>query len=199
MKIPASWRGRWICSKAGLLTNGRRSKISLSGAGDRGRISITMVVPVRLGRRWARVYFLRRDRSPGFPEDSAEACGKADFLVHAYCLMSNHFHLVVETPNGASSRECGGYSALTSYTLPLSHRRKRRYKSRFLVPVGERLETLISIPTMVFAAADNRHYFHAILPTSPTHRSPVSRSNVNHQGSRNPEAQGFWARIGLAP
>lgn len=30
----------------------------------------------------------------------AEACAKADWLVHAYCLMGNHFHLVVETPQG---------------------------------------------------------------------------------------------------
>jgi hypothetical protein len=30
----------------------------------------------------------------------AEACFKADFEVHAYCLMRNHFHLVVETPQG---------------------------------------------------------------------------------------------------
>jgi REP element-mobilizing transposase RayT len=27
-----------------------------------------------------------------------EACGKTDWQVHAYCLMPNHFHLVVETP-----------------------------------------------------------------------------------------------------
>src|SRR6185312_7913364 len=27
-----------------------------------------------------------------------EACGKTGWQVHAYCLMSNHFHLVVETP-----------------------------------------------------------------------------------------------------
>ena len=29
----------------------------------------------------------------------AEACLKTGWQVHAYCLMSNHFHLVVETPN----------------------------------------------------------------------------------------------------
>ena len=29
-----------------------------------------------------------------------EACVKTDWQVHAYCLMSNHFHLVVETPRG---------------------------------------------------------------------------------------------------
>ena len=28
----------------------------------------------------------------------AEACGKTDWQVHAYCLMRNHFHLVMETP-----------------------------------------------------------------------------------------------------
>jgi REP element-mobilizing transposase RayT len=27
-----------------------------------------------------------------------EACAKTDWQVHAYCLMNNHFHLVVETP-----------------------------------------------------------------------------------------------------
>ena len=27
-----------------------------------------------------------------------EVCAKAQWQVHAWCLMSNHFHLVVETP-----------------------------------------------------------------------------------------------------
>ena len=30
----------------------------------------------------------------------AEACQKTGWQVHAYCLMANHFHLVVETPRG---------------------------------------------------------------------------------------------------
>jgi len=29
-----------------------------------------------------------------------EACAKADWQVHAYCLMPNHFHMVLETPSG---------------------------------------------------------------------------------------------------
>lgn len=29
-----------------------------------------------------------------------QACAKTDWQVHAYCLMGNHFHLVVETPKG---------------------------------------------------------------------------------------------------
>lgn len=28
-----------------------------------------------------------------------EACGKADWVVHAWCVMSNHYHLCVETPD----------------------------------------------------------------------------------------------------
>src|SRR5947199_9405749 len=33
-----------------------------------------------------------------FLETLGEACEKTDWEVHAYCLMSNHFHLVAETP-----------------------------------------------------------------------------------------------------
>ena len=33
-----------------------------------------------------------------FLETLGQACGKTDWQVHAYCLMNNHFHLVVETP-----------------------------------------------------------------------------------------------------
>ena len=35
-----------------------------------------------------------------FLDTLAEACGKTDWQVHAWCLMSNHFHLVIETPRG---------------------------------------------------------------------------------------------------
>ena len=33
-----------------------------------------------------------------FVKTLGEACEKTDWQVHAWCLMSNHFHLVVETP-----------------------------------------------------------------------------------------------------
>ncbi len=36
---------------------------------------------------------------PLFLKTLAEACVKTDWRIHAYCLMKNHFHLVVETPN----------------------------------------------------------------------------------------------------
>ena len=34
-----------------------------------------------------------------FLKTLAEGCQKTGWRVHAYCLMKNHFHLVVETPN----------------------------------------------------------------------------------------------------
>jgi REP element-mobilizing transposase RayT len=34
-----------------------------------------------------------------FLKTLAEACQKTEWQVHAYCLMGNHYHLVLETPN----------------------------------------------------------------------------------------------------
>ena len=40
-----------------------------------------------------------------FLDTLGEACEKTDWQIHAWCLMSNHFHLVVETPR-ANLVEC---------------------------------------------------------------------------------------------
>jgi len=39
-----------------------------------------------------------------FLKTLAETCQKTDWQVHAFCLMSNHFHLVLETPRCESGR-----------------------------------------------------------------------------------------------
>jgi putative transposase len=33
-----------------------------------------------------------------FLQTLGQACEKTDWQIHAWCLMSNHFHLVIETP-----------------------------------------------------------------------------------------------------
>jgi putative transposase len=43
------------------------------------------------------IYLDDEDRSQ-FLGTLEECCRKTDWEVHAYCLMRNHFHLVVETP-----------------------------------------------------------------------------------------------------
>jgi putative transposase len=57
-----------------------------------------------------------------FLKTLAEAGQKTGWQVHAYCLMGNHFHLVVETPD-ANLVE-GMRWLLSTYTIRLNHRHK---------------------------------------------------------------------------
>jgi putative transposase len=57
-----------------------------------------------------------------FLETLGEACEKTDWQVHAWCLMSNHFHLVSETPRG--NLVDGMQWFLGVYTNRFNHRHK---------------------------------------------------------------------------
>src|SRR5947209_12957445 len=57
-----------------------------------------------------------------FLKTLAEACQKTDWQVHAYCLMRNHFHLVVETPNANLVEGMRWF--LRAYTIRLNHPQK---------------------------------------------------------------------------
>jgi len=70
-------------------------------------------------------------REPIFRDDAdhkrflatlGEACQKTDWQVHAYCLMHNHFHLVVETPN--ANLVAGMRWFLSTYTARFNRRHK---------------------------------------------------------------------------
>lgn len=50
------------------------------------------------GDRQERIFLDDVDRQDWL-KTLAEACQKTGWQVHAYCLMSNHFHAVLETPN----------------------------------------------------------------------------------------------------
>jgi REP element-mobilizing transposase RayT len=52
----------------------------------------------------------------------AEACEKATWRIHAYCLMPNHFHLIVETPQG--NLATGMKWFLGTYTSRFNHRHR---------------------------------------------------------------------------
>ena len=69
-----------------------------------------------------------------FLETLGETCAKTGWEVHAYCLMGNHFHLVVETPN--ANLVAGMKWFLGTYTSRFNRRHKLsghlfsgRYKS----------------------------------------------------------------------
>ena len=55
-----------------------------------------------------------------FLETLASACGKTQWQVHAYCLMSNHFHFVVETPR--PNLVAGMKWLLGTYTMRFNRR-----------------------------------------------------------------------------
>jgi putative transposase len=72
----------------------------------------------------------------------AEACMKTDWQVHAYCLMLNHFHLVVETPQ--ANPVAGMKWLLGTYTGRFNRRHKLfghlfsgRYKSLIVDGSGD--------------------------------------------------------------
>ncbi len=76
-----------------------------------------------------------------FIKTLAESCQKAGWEVHAYCLMRNHYHLVLETPN--ANLVAGMAWLQSSYTIRLNHRHKLfghvfsgRYKAQLVEGSG---------------------------------------------------------------
>ena len=55
-----------------------------------------------------------------FIKTLAEACQKTDWWVHAFCLMKNHYHIVIETPNG--NLVAGMQWLQSTYTIRLNNR-----------------------------------------------------------------------------
>jgi putative transposase len=92
------------------------------------------------GDRGERIFLNDIDRQD-FIKTLAEACQKTGWQVHAYCLMSNHFHLVMETPE---PNLVPGMAWLQStYTIRLNHRHRLhghvlsgRYKAQLVEGSG---------------------------------------------------------------
>lgn len=55
------------------------------------------------GNARARIYLDDADYR-GFLELAGEVCERHNWRIHAYCLMGNHYHLVVETPDPTLSQ-----------------------------------------------------------------------------------------------
>lgn len=82
-----------------------------------------------------------------FLQTLADACAKTGWQVHAYCLMPNHFHLVVETPQ--PNLVAGMKWFLGTYTARFNRRHRLsghvfagRYKSQLVSGVGGYLRTV---------------------------------------------------------
>lgn len=102
----------------------------------------------------------RGDRREAIYEDDTdrirflEVLGQvaADFnwVVHAYCLMTNHYHLVVETPDGNLSK---GMRQLNGVYTQYSNRRHRRvghlFQGRFKAILVDRDSYLLELARYV--------------------------------------------------
>ena len=78
-----------------------------------------------------------------FVKSLAETWEKTGFQTHAYCLMENHFHLVVEIPD--ANLVAGMNWFLSAYTLRYNHRNRLfghvfsgRYKALVVDGNGDR-------------------------------------------------------------
>src|SRR6266487_6027890 len=85
------------------------SELTIDTAATLGVMNAVMPRPLRIQYAGARYHVMSRgDRREAIFYDDADrveflrtlgqACLKTGWQVHAYCLMSNHFHLVLETP-----------------------------------------------------------------------------------------------------
>jgi putative transposase len=92
------------------------------------------------GDRREKIFLTDVDRQD-FIKTLAEACQKTGWQVHAYCLMPNHYHLVIETPE--PNLVAGMAWLQSAYTIRLNHRHKLfghvfsgRYKSQLVEGSG---------------------------------------------------------------
>ena len=89
--------------------------------------------------------FLREEDAELFLEIVAQAVTRYGIVIHAYCLMINHFHFLIETPQGNISELMKDISQ--SYTQLFNKRHQRvghvfqgRYKSRLIEKDAHLLE-----------------------------------------------------------
>jgi len=84
------------------------------------------------GDRCENIYLDDVDRQD-FCKTLAEACQKAGWQVHAYCLMRNHYHVVLETPN--ANLVAGMAWLQSTYTIRLNHRHRQGQSRKAVIRV----------------------------------------------------------------
>ncbi len=85
------------------------------------------------GDRQENIYQDDRDRND-FLEILAQVKSRYNWLIHAYCLMDNHYHLLIETPDGNLSKGMRQLNGVYTQTSNRNHQRvghvfQGRYKA----------------------------------------------------------------------
>ena len=76
-------------------------------------LSFASTSPLTVSRGNYRKALFEDGSARAFEKTLFEACVKCGWLLHAYVIMSNHYHLTMETPEGNAARH-----ALTTWYLP---------------------------------------------------------------------------------
>jgi putative transposase len=101
------------------------------------------------GNERARIFFADRDRHD-FLSILGDTVGHLGWLCHAYCLMPNHYHLVIQTPEPNLSR--GMHHLNGSFTQRLNRRHDRvghLFQGRFKAILVEREGHLLELARYV--------------------------------------------------
>ena len=159
---PIAWCVLWLtrlAEKPHLELMPRKRRVEYPGA---------MCHVTSRGNRRADIFLEDVDRHD-FIKTLAESWQKTGWQVHAYCLMRNHYHLVLETPN---ANLVAGMAWLPStYTIRLNHRHKLfghvfsgRYKAQLVEGSG-------LWPRLLPGAVPPSGVPPACLPSAPAFRS----------------------------
>jgi putative transposase len=78
--------------------------------------------------------FLQEDDFKLFLQILGDVCQRYNWVVHAYCLMSNHYHLLVETPDANLSKGMRQLNGVFTQSMNRKHHRvghlfQGRYKA----------------------------------------------------------------------
>jgi len=97
------------------------------------------------GNAQQNIYLTDADRQQ-FLNVLNHVCQRYNWVVHAYCLMSNHYHLLIETPDGNLSKGMRQLNGLYTQDFNRAHKRVGHvYQGRYKAILVEKQAYLLEL------------------------------------------------------
>ena len=94
--------------------------------------------------------YLSDDDRQAWLETLAQVCGRFNWVCHAYCQMSNHYHLVIETPDANLSKGMRQLNGVYTQRFNRSHQRVGHvFQGRFKAILVEKDSYLLELARYV--------------------------------------------------